>query len=170
MTPEEKKEYMKEYRIKNAEKLKVKNKAYYEKNAEKRKAQQRVYNIKNAEDHKAYHKVWRTENPEKLKAQHRVYYIKNAETLKLKNKAWIEANPEKYKKCNIISHWKHRGLICDDYDKLYEAYLQSPNCEECGCEYSEHGNGVGRFKCMDHCHTTGLFRNFLCCTCNVRRG
>tara|TARA_R110000803_G_scaffold166431_1_gene229772 strand:- start:553 stop:930 length:378 start_codon:yes stop_codon:yes gene_type:complete len=122
------------------------------------------------EERKVYYKAYYEKNAEKLKAQQLVYNIKNAEKIKAYNKAYREENPEKFKKSHTISDWKHRGLICDDYDKLYEAYLQSTNCEECCCEYSIKGNGIGIFKCMDHDHLTGLFRNFLCSPCNLRRG
>ena len=140
MTAEERKVYNKAYRIKNAEKIKAQNKAYY---------------IQNTEKIKAYNKEYKLENPEK--------------TLECK-KVYRENNPEKRKKSNTIADWKRNGLICDDYDKLYELYLQSTNCDECGCKYSIYGDGVGGWRCMDHCHTTGLFRNFLCNTCNIRRG
>ena len=123
------------------------------------------------EEKKAYNKAWRIKNAEKRKEYFKAYCKENYEKRKAYNKVWREENPEKCKKVQTISDWKHtKGLICDDYDKLYEAYLQSPNCEECGCEYSIKGDGTGKFKCMDHDHTTGLFRNFLCCPCNVRRG
>ena len=141
--------------VMTAEEKKAYNKAYREKNAEKAKAYMKVYRIKNAEKAEAYHKAYRQENVEKLKAD---------------NKAYRENNPERHKKIHTIANWKTKGLICDDYDKLYDLYLQSTNCEECGCKYSIKGDGVGRFKCMDHDHLTGLFRNFLCNTCNLRRG
>ena len=100
----------------------------------------------------------------------KAYHIKNVEKKKAYDKAYREDNIEKCKKKETIGNWKTKGLICDDYDNLYELYLQSTNCEECDCKYSDFGDGVGRWRCMDHCHTTGLFRNFLCNTCNLRRG
>jgi hypothetical protein len=119
---------------------------------------------------KAYLKAYRIKNSEKIKAVRKVYRQENAENIKAVMKVYREENPEKCKKTNTISSWKFKGLICDDYDKLYELYLQSTNCDECDCKYSIKGDGVGRFKCMDHDHTTGLFRNFLCNVCNLRRG
>ena len=136
---------------------------------EKRKAQMKAYYIKNAEKIKEYTKAYRQENAEKRKEYDKAYRQENAEKRKIKNKAWRKENPKKCKKAHTIGGWKHQGLICDDYDLLYEAYLKSTNCEECSCEYSEYGNGIGRFRCMDHDHTTGLFRNFLCNPCNLNR-
>ena len=94
-------------------------------------------------------------------------------------KAYREANKEYFKeyyktpnakKSMIISKWKKRGLLCEDYGSLYDRYIESKNCEECGCEYGKIGDGSGRFRCLDHDHESGLFRNFLCNRCNVRRG
>jgi len=150
-TAEERKAYMKAYNLKNSEKLKAQNK---------------IYRIKNAEKIKAY----KQENAEKINTQRRVYRQSNDEKIKADKKLHRQENIEKYKKKDTIVNWKRSGLICDDYDKLYELYLQSTNCEECDCKYSVKGDGVGKFKCMDHCHTIGLFRNFLCNKCNLRRG
>ena len=130
---------------------------------------------------KAYLKAYREKNREKINAQKKAYYQENVEKIKAYNqenaekikaywKAYYQENAEKHKKFHTIANWKRYGLICDDYDKLYELYLQSTHCEECGCKYSDFGDGVGKWRCMDHCHTTGLFRNFLCHTCNIRRG
>ena len=66
-------------------------------------------------------------------------------------------------KSNTKSMWKRRGLICDDPDEIYERYLLSTHCEKCGNEYENR-----RDRCMDHCHSTGEFRNILCNDCNRR--
>ena len=90
---------------------------------EKKKAYSKAWRIKNAEKIKTYRKAYHQENAEKAKA----YYQENSEKLITQSKAWIEANPENYKKSQTIKNWKRRGLICDDYDLLNEAYLQSTN-------------------------------------------
>ena len=72
---------------------------------------------------------------------------------------------EKGKMVNIINRWKHRGLIMDnpeDYVTIYYHWLASTHCEKCNIEYTEKN-----FKCMDHCHITGEYRNILCHDCNV---
>ena len=106
------------------------------------------------------------------------YYQKNKEKLK----GYTEKNKDKFKeyqkkyyktpagiKSRIIGGWKDKGIITDDYDVLYDRYLDCKNCEDCGCEYGKRGDGSGKFKCLDHDHETGLFRNFLCCGCNRKR-
>ena len=126
---------------------------------------------------KEYNKKYREENREKLKQYEKERYN---EERKERNKKYREANKEKYKEYDkeryklyknikIIKQWKYSGLIHDDYDDLYEKYLNSTNCQECGCAYGKKGDGTSTFKCMDHDHTTGLFRNFLCCKCNLKR-
>ena len=144
---------------------KARAKAYYENNREKVKARNTAYRENNRETIKTYNK----ENSEKTKAYMIEYRKNNREKIQINAIAWIKANPEKHKKIHTIADWKKHGLICDDYDKLYSLYLQSTNCEECGCKYSMWGDGSGRFRCMDHDHLTGLFRNFLCSICNIRR-
>ena len=69
----------------------------------------------------------------------------------------------KYHKTETKAHWKIYGLICDNFDEIYERYLLSVDCEKCGKEYKSR-----RDRCMDHCHTTGEFRNILCQGCNRR--
>ena len=55
-----------------------------------------------------------------------------------------------------------------DKDNLY--MIDYGNCEECGIPYGKYGDGSGTFKCLDHDHHTGKFRNFICHGCNLRRG
>ena len=76
-------------------------------------------------------------------------------------------NPQKYK-TTAIHKWKSRGVISDDYNSLYEYYLNCKNCEECNVELVECKKSNSR--CLDHNHKTGLFRNVLCNSCNVKRG
>ena len=79
---------------------------------------------------------------------------------------------KKGKMCIKISKWKNNtengyGLICenkDDYELIYDRWLNSERCEECNKEYTKEN-----IKCMDHCHLTGLFRNILCNSCNMKR-
>ena len=90
------------------------------------------------------------------------YYEKNKEKIKEYNQT------PKGKMNNTIKDWERKGLICEnreEYEYIYDRWLSSERCEEpkCNKEYTE-----DNWKCMDHCHLTGLFRNILCHSCNIR--
>jgi len=68
-------------------------------------------------------------------------------------------NYYKYHKINTIHNWKNTGLI-GDYDLIYDRYMNTSHCDKCGVSFEL------KKKCMDHCHTTGEFRNILCNMCN----
>jgi len=135
------KEYHNEWRLKNKEKIK--------------------------EYCKKYGKEYRDNNKEKIAERLKLYKEKNKEKILDQNKKWRKS--PNGKKLSLISAWKQRGVVSTDYNLLYDNYLKSTNCEECGVEYGKIGDGTGTFKCMDHSHETGLFRNYLCNTCNLRR-
>ena len=106
------------------------------------------------------------------------YYQNNKEKVLKKVSEYSKNNKEKKriydstperKKLNTIKNWKRRGLICEDYDSLYCHYLTATECDNCNITFGEKGDGSRSFKCMDHSHQTGEFRNFLCCNCNVIR-
>ncbi len=142
MTKEERREY---------------NKKWYEKNKERLLKKQREYNEihkeEKAEYDKEYRKEYREKNKEKIREQKKEYYQTPAG-----------------KKTHTIADWKYKGLICDDYDSLYAHYIVAENCEECNVKFGVIGDGSGTYRCMDHSHETGVFRNFLCCKCNLARG
>ena len=68
-----------------------------------------------------------------------------------------------------INDWKRQGLICDNYNAIYEKVMNTTNCEECNVLLTEDKKNTSTTRCMDHDHTTGLFRNVLCCSCNRKR-
>ncbi len=127
--PFNQKEYMKEYRKKNKDKLKEYDKEYKKNNKEKRKKQYAEWYEKNKEKRKEYRKE----------------YIKTPQGTKL----------------NRINNWKQNGLICDNYFELYEKYLLAEYCDVCNEKFKDTTD-----RCMDHDHDTGLFRQFLCQSCN----
>ena len=115
--------------------------------------------------------------PEERKEYKRLYYLKNKEKMSKQSKEWKLKNPgynkeywksEKGKKCNRINTWKTCGVISEDFNQLYEYYINCKNCEECNIELIE-GNLGNNKRVLDHDHDTGLFRNVLCNTCNCRR-
>ena len=65
-------------------------------------------------------------------------------------------------KAKMIYDWKRRGLICDDYNALYETYIGTAECQHCQIEFTKKNK-----RCLDHSHETGLFRKIVCHRCNV---
>ena len=65
----------------------------------------------------------------------------------------------KGKKTHTITNWKTKGVI-GDYDKLYDIYLNTNECNVCKKDLST------TKKCLDHDHETGEFRYVLCNACN----
>ena len=93
-------------------------------------------------------KKYRDANKEKQKAYHAAY-----------------RKTDIGKKSQRISEWKYSGLVSDDYDKIYDRYINTHTCDCCNLPIKE-GKGS---RVMDHCHETGKFRNVLCHHCNIMR-
>ena len=65
-------------------------------------------------------------------------------------------------KTATIYRWKKRGIIHDDFDNLYELYVNTLNCNHCHVKFNN-----TRDRCLDHCHIDGYVRQILCTSCNV---
>jgi len=135
------------------------------------------------EQRREYDKKYREANKEKIAESSKKYYEVNKEKIAERKKKYSQANKEKIseyikkyrqtpnaKKSTIITKWKKRGIKTDNYDMLYNNYLSETHCDLCSVKFGEYGDGTGTFKCCDHNHETGMFRNFLCCKCNIKRG
>ena len=120
------------------------NRIYYQKTKQKRK------------------QAYQENKDERLEYQ-KHYDKKN----KIRLKRWRQTpNGKKY---NRINNWKFNGLICDDFNVIYDKYMNTTNCDNCNCILTTDRYNTYTTKCMDHDHNTGLFRNILCHTCNVKR-
>ena len=134
---------------------------------EKRRWYNKIYRLENREKVKEYYQKYkensrnyRLENKERC----RKYRLENKEKLKKYRKT-----PAYYKK-HSISQWKGYGVIHNDFEKLFELYINTTNCENCNILLTtKDRRNTSTTKCLDHCHLTGEFRNVLCNSCNVRR-
>lgn len=64
-------------------------------------------------------------------------------------------------KYTTIYRWKSRGVISDDYNKLYELNMSINNCQLCNILFDNVNP-----RCLDHDHATGLYRQTICQNCN----
>jgi len=60
--------------------------------------------------------------------------------------------------------WKRRKVI-GDYNNLLKIYESQTHCEKCNVKLDNSSQET--VKCLDHDHSTGLFRNILCWNCNI---
>ena len=116
---------------------------------------------------KEYMKDYRENNREKIAEQKKEWYKENKEKVLEQKKEYYKT--DSYKKSYSILNWKSGGVINDDFDVLYEKYINCKNCELCNVELVEGRYGSNR-RCLDHDHETGLFRNILCMKCNIKIG
>jgi len=117
---------------------------------------------------KEYLKQWRDNNRDKVRESNRKYILNNKAAV-YQQQAEYRATPQG-KKVNTLKNWRKIKLVCDDVDTLYDNYINAKCCDNCSVEFGRKGDGTNSWKCMDHCHKTGKFRNFLCNYCNILRG
>ena len=125
---------------------------------------QKEYHKKYREEHKKEIQEYKKEYREEHKQEIQEYNKKNEARDKEARRKYREGNGKKVRK---INDWKQSGVIHDDYDELYDKYINSTECELCNIPITE-GKGIIGKKHLDHDHETGEFRNILCGHCNVK--
>jgi len=145
-------------------KVKANRKSRYQKNKTRENAQSRAWRDgMSKEEKKEYDSAnYQKHRPKKLEYS-KVYRIDHLEEI-----AAYGQTPAG-RKTRTISRWKGYGIICDDWDALYEKYLTTTHCEQCNVELTTDRYNTETTRCLDHNHDTHLFRNVLCHSCNVRR-
>ncbi len=99
-------------------------------------------------------------DPEKAKEYKKEYQLKNKQKIAEYQKEFRQT--PNGKKTYKIGKWKHRGLIHDNYNELYDNYLNTNKCDVCKYVFDK-----SNWRCLDHDHDTGLFRQILCHKCNI---
>jgi len=160
--------HRKEYRLKNLEKFKEKDKRYYEKNKEKIRERDNNYYQQNKEKIQAQRKEYRINNIEEHKAKQKKYYYTNIQKRlgityrnrvrsKLKTgKGFIE-----YLGCSILEliewfefNFKYDGFTWENYGKAWEIDHVIP-CAKFDLVIKENV-----FKCFNWKNTKPVRKNF----------
>lgn len=127
-----------------------------------KEARQRWY-LKNKDKHAENCKRWEEENKAHRQEQHKNWYDNNKERRLNKAKEWD--NTDKGKKYRRIKNWKKQGIIHDDFDTIYDIYINTDKCDVCNVELT---NGTGKnCRNLDHNHETGEIRGIICKKCNI---
>ena len=108
-------------------------------------------------------KKWQSKNMEHVKATKKLYRDKNKEAIKIYNKNYRLKNIKNL----TIKTWKtYQGIIWNDYNIIYDLYINATNCDYCSKEFK---NSLD--KCCDHNHDitdANNIRGFLCRDCNFK--
>ena len=115
------------------------------------------------EGYKRYRNSYLETQKERISEQNKKHYYENYEKMIARH------HTDNGKKVKKITRWKQLGVISDNFDELYNIWKTATNCADCDVELIEGNKGCNR-KCLDHDHTTGLFRDVVCHSCNQMRG
>ena len=120
---------LKQYYLRNKEKMNQYQKQYYQLNREEMNQYQQEYKQLNKEEIKAYKKQYRQLNREKIKAYKKQYRQLNREKINENKKQYCHRNPEKQKARYMLNYAVqsgkiHKPVFCSscDSDKHLEAH------------------------------------------------
>ena len=143
--PEARKEFLRQWRERNAETIKAKQKAYNEANKERRAAVSKMrYQAKRAEI-RAKQKAYTDANREALNAKARAYKAANRERLIAEQRAWYHANKTRLSKERLLAGAKYRaqqqGIA---FDLTVDAIHWPDTCPVFGTQLTYNGQQGGK--------------------------
>lgn len=118
--------YYIEYRLKNADTIKEKNKIHYSENKLTINGRRREKYQENPEKYREVSRIFNVNNPEKVKEYNKKYYQDNTEILKKKSKLWVVNNPEKRKIASDIWRKDNPDKIKTSTKKSYQKTCDNP--------------------------------------------
>jgi hypothetical protein len=131
-TKEEKALKAKLYYEANKQKVALRTKKYREKNKEQIALKDKKYREKNKEQLALKNKIYTEKNKERIAEKAKKYREDNKEAISLKGKE--QRQTEKGKQLQKIKGWKRMKIYSDDYNALYERFMNYDKCEKCGIE------------------------------------
>ena len=117
------------------------------------------------EQKKEYNRLYRIKNKDRINEKMRLYDHKNKERIKEYRQT------EQSKKTMRISKWKQYGILCFDWNLLYDIFLKTSHCEFCKVELTIDRYIKPTTRCLDHDHSINdkfNVRGVLCHSCNIK--
>lgn len=134
----------------NVEARRQRDREYHSRNKEKRAASYKGWKLKNLDKHIAYNKEWYKRNKPKIRAR--------AKELRELNHSSYAARAREYR----------YGIPIAEQELIL--YKQGGVCAICKCVPTDKRNRGRRYLSLDHCHSNGIIRGFLCSECNTGIG
>ena len=120
-------------------------------------------------DKKEYKRLHYLKNKKRLKELSRLNYLKNKEKRKENDKYYRQS--EQGKKVHRIGMWKYNGILCFDYNLLYDLFISTDKCEFCNIQLTTGRYMTSTTRCLDHDHSINdkfNIRGVLCNSCNIK--
>jgi hypothetical protein len=159
----QRKEYLKEYYKKNAQKIKEATSQYKKLNSGKTKIRNREWALKNKEKINERQRRRYKESPKKREAGKK-WRMANREKSSKSSMNWYRNSIDRVKHNQRIYKLRSFNLSLEDFNNLFQK--QNGNCGIC-----EKNQSLFKTKfAIDHDHKTGKVRGLLCASCNIGLG